>query len=55
MHNGFAIPIDLGSSMRERLTVANLALHSLAGIDENSREILEDIKQKDAREFEVAI
>ena len=55
VHNELAIPIDPGSSMWERLTVANLALHSLAGIDENSREILEDIKQKDAREFEVAI
>lgn len=35
--------------------MANLALHSLAGIDDNSRETLEFIKQEDAREFEVAM
>ena len=55
VHNGLAIPNVPGSSMRERLAVANLALHSLARIDENSRETLEDIKQEDAWEFEVAM
>ena len=53
--NGLAIPNVPGSAMRKRLVVANLALHSLAGIDENSRETLEDIKQENARKFEVAM
>ena len=55
VHNGLAIPRVPGSSIQERLAVANLALHSLAGIDENSRETLEFIKQEDAREFEIAM
>ena len=55
MHNGLAIPNVLGSSMRERLAVANLALHNLAGNDDNSRETLEFIKQEDARKFKVAM
>ena len=55
VHNGLAIPNVPGSSMRERLAVAHLALHSLVGIDENARETLEDVKQENARKFEVAM
>ena len=55
VHNGLAIPYIPGSSMRERLAVANLALHSLAGIDDNSRETLEFIKQEDATQFEITM
>ena len=55
VHNGLAIPNITGSSMRERLAVANLALHSLPRIDDNSRETLEFIKQENARKFEVAM
>ena len=55
VHNGLAIPNVSGSSMQERIAVANLALHSLAGIDDNSRETLEFIKQEDAREFEISM
>ena len=55
VHNGLATPKVVGSSIQERLAVANLALHSLAGIDDNSRETLEFIKQEDAREFEIAM
>lgn len=33
--------------MRERMTVANLALHSLADIDDESQETLKYIKQED--------
>ena len=44
-----------GTSTQERLAVANHALHSLAGIDENSRETLEYIKQECAREFQIAM
>jgi hypothetical protein len=55
VHNGLKIHIISGSSMRERMTVANLALHSLAGNDDNSRETLEYIKQEDAMTFQIAI
>ena len=55
MYNGLAIPYVPGSSMQERLADGNLALHSSAGIDENSTETVENIKQEDAREFEVAM
>lgn len=41
--------------MQERLAIANLALHNLAGIDDNSRETLENIKQEAAKEFEIAM
>ena len=55
VHNGLAIRRVRDVSMHERLAVANLALHSLAGIDDNSRETLEDIKQDAANEFEIAM
>ena len=55
VHNGLAIPQVAGSSMRERLAVANLALHSLAGINDESRETLEYFKQQDAIAFEISM
>ena len=55
VHNGLAMGNVVGSSMQKRLAVANLALHSLAGIDDNSRETLEFIKQEDATQFEIAM
>ena len=55
VNNGLAMGNVSGSLMRKRLAVANLALHSLAGIDENSRETLEFIKQEDATKFEIAM
>ena len=55
VHNGLAIPNVSGQSRQERIAVANLALHSLAGIDETSRETLEYIKQEDANDFEIAM
>lgn len=48
VHNGLANPQMSGSSMRERMTVANLALHSLADIEDESQETLKYIKQEDA-------
>lgn len=48
VHNGLTNPQMSGSSMRERMTVANLALHSLADIDDESQETLKYIKQEDA-------
>ena len=55
VHNGLAIPNVPGQSRQERMAVANLALHSLAGIDETSRETLEYIKQEDANDFQIAM
>ncbi len=55
MHNNLAIAKILGVSMRERIVVANLALHSLASIDDISRETLEYIKQEDAVAFQIAM
>jgi hypothetical protein len=55
VHNGLTIPNILGSFMCERMAVANLALQSLAGIDDNLRESLEQIKQEDASTLEIAM
>ena len=44
VQNGLATAQVPGASMLERMAVANLALHSLAGIDDQSRETLEYIK-----------
>ena len=45
--------VRAGISMREKVAVANSALHSLAGIDENSREGLEYMKQEATVDFEI--
>lgn len=55
VHNEFVIAKVLGASMQVRFAVVNLTLYSLAGIDDNSREILEYIKQEVAMEFEIAM
>ena len=55
VQNGLAMSHVPGSSMSERMAVANLALHSLAGIDEHSRETLEYIKQEDAMAVEISM
>ena len=46
VHNRLAIAKVPDSSMQEQIVVANLALHNLAGIDNNSRETLEYIKTR---------
>lgn len=38
--------------MRKRMAITNSAIHSLAGIDDQSREALEHMKQEDAMAFE---
>lgn len=43
------------TSTHERLAVANHALHSLAGIHDNSIESLEYMKQETAKEFQIAM
>ena len=55
VHDGLAMGTTAGATGAERLAVANHALHTLAGIDENSRETLEYLKQECAKEFEIAI
>ena len=55
VHNGLATARVPGASMHERQAVASLALHSLAGIDDNSRETLESMKQDAAKEFEITM
>ena len=55
VHNSLANPRVPGVFMQEQMAVANLALHSLVGIDENSRETLEAISQESAMGFEVAM
>ena len=49
IHNGMSIAKIPGTSNQERLAVANHALHSLAAIDESSRETLENDKQEAAK------
>ena len=53
VHSGLAAVRVPTSSMQKRMAVANLALHSLADIDENCRESLEYINQEAAMEFEI--
>ena len=55
VHDGLAMGTTAGATGAERLAVANHALHTLAGIDENSRETLEYLKQECAKEFEIAM
>ena len=55
VHNGMTMPRVSGTSTQERLAVANNALHSLAAIDEHSRESLEFDKQEAAKEFQIAM
>lgn len=55
VHNGLAVAKVPSVFMREQMAVVNLALHSLAGIDDNSQETLEYIKQKDARAFKISM
>ena len=55
MHNGLAIAKVPGSFMRERMAIVNLAFHSLAGIDDQSCETLEYIKQEFAMAFQIII
>ena len=55
VHNRLAIPNVPGSSLREQLAIVNLALHSLAGIDDSSCETLEQLKQEEANEFEITM
>ena len=55
VHDGLAMGTTAGATGAERFAVANHALHTLAGIDENSRETLEYLKQECAREFEIAM
>lgn len=46
VHNGLTLGKFPRASIQKRFAVANHALHSLAGIEENSREMLEYIKQE---------
>ena len=47
--------VRAGISMQEKVAIANLVLHSLAGSDENSREGLEYMKQEAVVNFEIQI
>jgi hypothetical protein len=55
VHNGLKLGKVPGAFAQEQLIVANYALHSLADIDENSRENLKYIKHEAAIEFEIAM
>ena len=52
---GMTHNIGASTSSSERMAVANHALQSLAGIDDNARESLEYVKQEAAMEFEIAM
>ena len=53
VHNGLTTGRVSGASSKEKLVAANHALHSLACIDEGSRETLEDITQNATREYQI--
>lgn len=55
VHNGMAMGRVSGRMAHERLAVANHALQSLAGIEDNSRDTLEYLSQEAAREFQVTM
>ena len=46
---------QVGASTQERLAVANNAMASLAGIDDNYKETLEYMKQECAKQFQIAM
>lgn len=55
VHNGLSFMTPSGPARQEKLAVANHALHSLAGIEDNSRETLKYFKQEIAREFQISM
>ena len=55
VHNGFAAGRVPRTSSKDKLVVANYALHSLEDIDEDSRETLKDMKQVAAREYQITM
>ena len=55
MHDGLASGPTAGATGNERLVIANHVLETLAAIDDSSGETLEYLKQKCAREFEIAM
>ena len=55
VHNGLSLVTPPGPSSREKVAVASHALHTLAGIEESSRETLEYFKQEAAKEFQVTM
>ena len=55
VHNGLSQVSPPGPATQEKLAVANHALHSLAGIEDNSRETLDYMKQEAARVFQISM
>lgn len=55
VHNGLQLSAVPGPLRQEKLTVANHAVHNLAGIEENFKETLEYMKQEAAREFQISM
>ena len=55
VQNSLSLGKQVGISTQERLAVANHALTSLAGIDDNYRETLEYLKQESAKQFQIAM
>ena len=55
VQNSLSIGKQVGVSNQERLAVANHALTSLAGIDDDYRDTLEYLKQESAKQFQIAM
>ena len=55
IHNGMTLRRISGPSSHERLVVANHALQSLAGIEENYRDTLEYMSHEAAKEFQISM
>lgn len=55
LHNGLTMGRVFGPSPNERLVVANHALQSLVGIDENSKDTLKYMSLKAAKEFQISM
>ena len=55
VHDTLDIGTASSASGQEMFAVGNNGIHTLAGIDDNSRETLEYFKQECVREFEIAM
>lgn len=55
IHDALAHETASSASGQERMAVAKNALHTLASIDDSSKETLKYFKQECAREFEIAM
>ena len=55
VHNRLTLGTISGPSSHEKLSIANHALHNMAGIEKNFKNTLEYMSQEAAREFQISM